>query len=348
MNEADFLAAQAFLLAVKRHWTTQRYPALRAMVGEVPPAISMARFDDWMRGLCENPEQYVPLSSAGVDGGRYTLVLVRPSRKVIEREVRRRLGGSGETFIYCRDITHQFEVDRIKSEFLATAAHELRTPLASIMGFTELMIHRSYSEEKRKDLLQTVHRQASLLQSLIQELLDLSRIEARQGKDFHIIPSSLTDIVNAAIKGIGDRELGREVRVETGPELQVMADARKIEQALLNLLSNAFKYSPDGGDVSLSIREARRNGNACAVVSVQDQGIGMTPEQLERAFERFYRADASGNIPGTGLGLNLVKEIAEIHGGSVELSSEPGVGTIASLWLPLAGAAVESTETASV
>ena len=90
---------------------------------------------------------------------------------------------------------------------------------------------------------------------------------------------------------------------------------------------------------------AQRDGSAGAVIRIQDQGIGMTPAQLSRAFERFYRADGSGNIPGTGLGLNLVKEIAEIHGGTVELSSELGVGTVASLWLPLADVA-EPTATA--
>ncbi|MDH4463916.1 MAG: PAS domain S-box protein [Acidovorax sp.] len=310
--------------------------ALRQMLGQVPAWMPMARFDEWMRSLCEEPERYTPITEAATDGLKHTLVLARPSRRVLERDIRRQVSGSRETFVYFRDITHQFEVDRMKSEFLATAAHELRTPLASILGFTELLLHRKYSEEKQKDLLQTVHRQGNLLQNLIQELLDLSRIEARQGKDFHIVPTALTGIVEAALNGIANRELGRQVQVGAIPELSVMADASKIEQAVVNLLSNAIKYSPQGGDISVSVREAHRDGTAYAVISIQDQGIGMTPEQLARAFERFYRADGSGNIPGTGLGLNLVKEIAEIHGGSVELSSEPDVGTVASLWLPLA------------
>lgn len=322
-------------------------PALRQMVGHLPAWMPLARFDEWMRGLCEDPEQYTPIADAPSDGVKHTLVLARPARRVLERDIRRQLTGSRETFVYFRDITHQFEVDRMKSEFLATAAHELRTPLASILGFTELMLHRKYSEEKQKDLLQTVHRQGSLLQNLIQELLDLSRIEARQGKDFHIVPTALSGIVEAAVSGIANRELGRQVQVGEIPALTVMADASKIEQALVNLLSNAFKYSPHGGEVSVSVREAQREGAAHAVISIRDQGIGMTPEQLSRAFERFYRADASGNIPGTGLGLNLVKEIAEIHGGTVELSSEAGVGTVASLWLRLASTTVDTPETAA-
>ncbi len=308
-------------------------PALRHMLGKVPAWITLERFDDWVRDLCEEPERYHPVAQAPNDGAKHTLVLARPTHAVLERDIRRHLSGSGETFVYFRDVTHQFEVDRMKSEFLATAAHELRTPLASILGFTELMLHRKYSAEQQKDLLQTVHRQGSLLNNLIQELLDLSRIEARQGKDFHIVPTPLSAIIDASVRGTSHQELGRQVRMEPLPDWHVMADASKIEQALTNLLGNAFKYSPGGGDVWLTVCEAERDGESFAVVSVQDQGIGMTPAQLDRAFERFYRADSSGNIPGTGLGLNLVKEIAEIHGGWVELESAPGEGTTASLWL---------------
>ncbi|MCU0925212.1 MAG: ATP-binding protein, partial [Hydrogenophaga sp.] len=321
-------------------------PALRNMVGDVNAWTTLERFDQWFQLLCEDPPSYPPVGQDGGQGERHKLILSRPSRKVLEREVRRQMSGSGETFVYFRDVTHQYEVDRIKSEFLATAAHELRTPLASILGFTELMLHRKYSEDKQKDLLQTVHRQGSLLQNLIQELLDLSRIEARQGKDFHIVPTPLASIVQAAVGGISHKEMGRQVTMGTLPDFTVMADASKIEQALTNLLSNAFKYSPQGGEVSVKVLDADREEQAYAVVNVQDQGMGMTPEQLARAFERFYRADASGNIPGTGLGLNLVKEIVEIHGGFVELSSEPGVGTTASLWLRLAEANA-ALETAS-
>lgn len=322
-------------------------PALRAMVGAMPPWMPLSSFDEWMRQLCEEPERYGPVASDAGNGSRHTMVLARPSHKVLEREVRRHLGGSGETFVYFRDVTHQFEVDRMKSEFLATAAHELRTPLASILGFTELMIHRRYSEERQKDLLQTVHRQGTLLNNLIQELLDLSRIEARQGKDFHIVSTPLAAIVNAALDGIAHQELGRRITVDPLPEVQVMADASKIEQALTNLLSNAFKYSPADGEVSLKVRLSGCEGEEAVVIEVRDQGIGMTPAQLARAFERFYRADTSGNIPGTGLGLNLVKEIVEIHGGTIELASEPGAGTTARMRLRRAPSAVPADEPAT-
>ncbi len=347
LNATFDLSPDGFAVFDTRGELITSNPALRAMVGAMPAWMSLSSFDEWIRQLCEDPERYGPVASDAGHGSRHTLVLARPSHKVLEREVRRHLGGSGETFLYFRDVTHQFEVDRMKSEFLATAAHELRTPLASILGFTELMIHRRYSEEKQKDLLQTVHRQGTLLNNLIQELLDLSRIEARQGKDFRIVSTPLATIVNAALEGIAHQELGRQVTVDPLPEVQVMADASKIEQALTNLLSNAFKYSPAGGEVSLKVQLSGQEGEEAVVIEVRDQGIGMTPAQLARAFERFYRADTSGNIPGTGLGLNLVKEIVEIHGGTIELASEPGAGTTARLRLRRAPSTIPANEPAT-
>jgi len=317
-------------------------PAFRAIVGDVPPGQgSTGRFDAWFRQLCEQPDQYRTLLQAMQEAGKDRLVLVKPGRKVVEREVRRNLGGSGETILYLRDITHQSEVDRLKSEFLATAAHELRTPLSSIVGFTELMLHRRYSEDKQKDMLATVLRQGTLLSNLIQELLDLSRIEARQGKDFHIAPYDLPTLVQATVGGFCNDAMGRAVTLGPLPPVAVMADPEKIQQALTNLLSNAFKYSPQGGEVRLDASIETTAAGEVVAIRVRDQGIGMTPAQLQRAFERFYRADTSGNIPGTGLGLNLVKEIVDIHGGSVLLESQPGAGTTATLRLPLAPHAAE-------
>lgn len=311
-------------------------PAFRAMVGDIPAWCSLQRFDVWFKNLCEDFDNYRSITEAWNDRTTDIIKLARPTFKVLEREIRRNLGGSGETILYFRDVTHQTEVDRMKSEFLATAAHELRTPLASILGFTELLLHRKYTEEKQRDLLQTVHRQGSLLANLIQELLDLSRIEARQGKDFHIAATPVADILSEAIRGIANADLGRTVHQGDMPNLKVMADAEKIQQALTNLLSNAFKYSPGGAHVSVDVVQENGGDAPLVAIHVRDKGMGMSPEQLARAFERFYRADASGNIPGTGLGLNLVREIAEIHGGSVELNSALGQGTVATLRLRMA------------
>lgn len=223
----------------------------------------------------------------------------------------------------------------MKSEFLASAAHELRTPMVSILGFTELLLKRKYPEERQADMLQTIHRQSGLLVKMINELLDLARIESRRGLDLQIAEHPLRELVDNSVKGLMRKDTDRQVTIRPIPDLSVMIDPEKMQLALNNLLSNAFKYSPQGGTVSLGARIEIQGPERFAVIEVQDQGIGMSADQLARAFERFYRADASGNIPGTGLGLSLVKEVAELHKGRVELASQFGQGTLARLWIPV-------------
>lgn len=117
----------------------------------------------------------------------------------------------------------------------------------------------------------------------------------------------------------------------------VKADRGKLQQAILNVLSNAYKYSPDGGDVVIEC-QLQDDGRYVAI-TIRDQGMGMSPEQLQRVFERFYRADASGHIPGTGLGMSIVKEIIEIMGGKVSVNSEPAMGTAVTILLPVVAVA---------
>lgn len=257
--------------------------------------------------------------------------LASPRRAVIQLSAGTTPQG-GQVF-YFRDITVEYEVDRMKSEFLATAAHELRTPLASIFGFTELMIARVMSPEKQRELLLTIHRQSQLLVNLINELLDLSRIESRQGKDFHRQHCRVDNLVKLTLQGLlvkGDR---RQVstHLPDGKE-RIMVDPEKTMQALLNVLSNAFKYSPQGGTIVL---DTLRKGSEVGL-RVTDQGLGMAPEHLERIFDRFFRVDPSGKIPGTGLGMSLVKEITELQDGRVQIESQLGRGTAVTLWFPLA------------
>jgi PAS domain S-box-containing protein len=343
LNATFNLSPDGFAVFDSQGTLVSSNPALLAMVGQMPDRCTLQGFDNWFRNLCEDQETYPSIFIELHETSRQVLVLSHPVRRVLERELRHNLRGSGETFLYFRDITHQFEVNRMKSEFLTTAAHELRTPLASIVGFTELMIHRRYSEEKQKDLLQTVHRQGTLLTNVVQDLLDLSRIEARQGKDFRIVPTSLVELIQNTLDGVANEDLGRAVCVGKLPQVQVMADPQKIQQALGNLLDNAFKYSLGEAQVALDVSLSENAEGGWACIAVSDQGVGMKPDQLARAFEYFYRADSSGHIPGTGLGLNLAKEIAEIHGSSVALESREGVGTVARLSLRLAPQALVGT-----
>jgi signal transduction histidine kinase len=249
---------------------------------------------------------------------------------------------------YLRDVTHETEVDQMKSEFLSTAAHELRTPMASIFGFCELLMHRKMTPERQQEMLAVVHRQTLRMVTILNELLDLARIEARRGSDFKLETLDLAQLVRdvaAEFQPPGERAAPAMAALPAGALVRV--DRNKIHQALGNVLSNAYKYSPDGGAVTVALQtedvDAARPGNAAAApalwgIRVQDQGIGMTPEQLGRVSERFYRADASGTIPGTGLGMSIVREIVELLGGRLQLHSVPGQGTCVTLWLPAAPA----------
>jgi len=298
--------------------------------------VSLEEFDRRFARLCETDSPVRSLADvlASDEGTADTLVLSLPQRRVLARDVRGQIDGQGETILFLRDVTRETEVDRMKSEFLTTAAHELRTPMVSVYGFTELLLYRPVTEARRRDMLETIHRQSRLLINMVNELLDLARIEARQGKDLKREPRALIALVEEALQPFGEQGASRlRTRLRHADAL-VHVDADKVLRAFTNVLSNAFKYSPGGGDVTIETLEGRLREAPSIGVRVTDRGVGMNAEQLRRVCERFYRADPSGNIPGTGLGMSLVKEIIELHGGQVDLESEPGAGTAVTIWLP--------------
>ena len=266
------------------------------------------------------------------------IVLTHPVKRTVQWSWRDCAAHAASLVLYFRDVTRETEVDRMKSDFLSTAAHELRTPMASIMGFSELLLARRFNEDRTRDMLETINRQSVRLTQLLNELLDLARIEARAGKDFQVTQQPLASIVQETLRSLMLPEKHTlDVKLsESLPE--VMIDTAKMQQALTNIFSNAIKYSPQGGEIRVRSTQRSLDGRDQIGVEVQDQGIGMTAEQLARAFERFYRADSSCNIPGTGLGLSLVKEIVELHKGQIEIDSQAGRGTRVTLWLPVAAA----------
>lgn len=283
---------------------------------------------------------------AGEDASKRKLPrieLERPAQRVIELQWRQGSHAAISQVLYLRDVTYETEVDRLKSEFLSTAAHELRTPMASIIGFSELLMMREYPPNRRIELLQTVHRQAERMASIVDELLDLARIEARRGKDFLIERIDLCALADEAVRDFGV-PAGREpIRwTSRSTAMWVDIDRGKVLQALGNILGNAYKYSPQGGAVELDLVEGAYSDEdpprALVGLRVTDHGIGLSPEQLARVGERFYRADTSGRIPGTGLGVSIVQEILNLLGGRLEFSSQPGEGSRVTLWLPLAEA----------
>ncbi|MCU0950389.1 MAG: PAS domain S-box protein [Burkholderiaceae bacterium] len=306
---------------------------------EVHPAL----LEERLRALADPKLAWPPLWR--VDPDPHERVLMQPERRILLTQV----ASSGtDRVLFVRDVTAETEVDRMKSEFLSTAAHELRTPMVSIYGFAELLLKRNYPPEKQRPMVETIHRQSALIVNLVNELLDLARIEARQGKDFHVAVQPLAPIVREAVAGLMIPSDPRKVDLHIDDDaVQVAVDSDKLRQALGNVLSNAYKYSPAGGAIDVRVRqrphgagvEGSGDGGSEVGIEVRDHGIGMTAEQLARAFDRFYRADPSGNIPGTGLGLCIVKEIVELLGGRVQIDSQAGNGTVVTLWLPQAAAA---------
>ncbi|MBF0256834.1 MAG: PAS domain-containing protein, partial [Gammaproteobacteria bacterium] len=274
----------------------------------------------------------------GAEVKRHLIEMASAGSKVLQVGLRESGAGSVSQILYFRDVTHETEVDRMKSEFLSTATHELRTPMASIYGFTELLMSREFDAASQKEFLGTIFRQAELMITIINELLDLARIEARRGKDFVLEPLDPCVLCREAADGFKPPDNRPAPLIgEMACDKPIRGDRNKLAQALGNVLSNAYKYSPEGGPVRIDFVAPEAEGALAGMIGIRisDQGIGMQPNQLERVCERFYRADTSGKIPGTGLGMSVVKEIVQLHGGDLSIDSQVGKGTSVSLWLPV-------------
>jgi signal transduction histidine kinase len=262
------------------------------------------------------------------------LTLARPHHAVLEVVGALSDAPSARRLLYLRDITHESEVDRMKSEFLSTAAHELRTPMTSIHACVELMLTREFDAARRNKMLTMMQRQSHVLRSVVDELLDLARIEARGGADFVFGNVDLGELTAQVVHDfvVPDGRSAPQIEALERP-VAVRVDRQKSAQVLRNLLSNAYKYSPPETPVHVRLLAADSHGRAG--VEVQDFGIGMSPEQLARVGERFYRADASGHVLGTGLGVSIVREILGLMGGTMVLESTLGEGTRAIVRLPV-------------
>jgi signal transduction histidine kinase len=269
------------------------------------------------------------------EGQRVICELTPPLKRILAFRLRLSTGEDVSQILYCRDVTQETEIDRMKSEFLSHAAHELRTPMASILGYSEVILAMDFPEEQRRELLQTIHRQSELLVSIINELLDLARIEARGEQEFVIEKLELHELIEHVVAGWAPPpERDPPAIVGDSGEIWLRGDKNKLMQAIGNVVSNAYKYSPAGGGVEIRLASGGKEGARHTMIAVTDQGIGMATEELSRVGERFYRADKSGKIPGTGLGLAIVKEIVEHHGGHTTFGSEPGKGTTVAIYLP--------------
>lgn len=264
-------------------------------------------------------------ASAPLGGAERQLIeLSGPVARVLEVRLRQSNLPDVSQIMYLRDITHEAEVERLKSKFMSMAAHELRNPMASIYGFTEILHTHDLTEDERKEFLEIIYRQSEHMMAILNELLDLARIEARRGQDFVFEPLSAQALVGEVVRQFKlppDRLPPQLMAPDEA--LFILADQRKAAQAVLNVLSNAYKYSGPNGRVSIQL-EARGDGVS---IGVMDQGMGMTASELNLVGTPFYRSDTSGRVLGTGLGLSIVKEIMKLHQGRIDIDSTPGQGT---------------------
>jgi signal transduction histidine kinase len=227
------------------------------------------------------------------------------------------------------------ESDRMKTEFISTAAHELRTPLTSILGFSQVLLSpENLSDAERKEFLSYIHQQARALSGMVADMLDIARIESGQGLALNQVPCTAGELVIQLSPFLqGGPERSRFELAIAAEATPLLVDKAKMAEVFENLLSNAVKYSPPGSPIRIAGEIAGESYR----FSVADRGIGMTPEQVARVFEKFYRADASDTaVSGLGLGMSIVRNIVEAHGGKIWVESEPGRGTTAHFLLPLA------------
>ncbi|OJF92552.1 ATP-binding protein [Alkalibacterium sp. 20] len=271
--------------------------------------------------------EFIDLSSIrcqlAEDDPRYIQIYTSP---VFISEVK-----TGTIFMY-RDITKEYEVDEMKSELVSTVSHELRTPLSSVLGFTEMLLMRDLKPEKQKKYLETIFKEAKRLTNLINNFLDVQRIESGK-QEYEMKEVNLNEIIMEVIDTF-KHEKKHPIYLEDSASItSTMADKDRLIQLLTNLISNAMKFSPAGGKIAIKIC----NENEKIVVNILDIGIGIPETELSDIFTKFKRVDnsASKKIGGTGLGLAISKGIVEAHQGEIWIDSKENIGTTVSFSLPV-------------
>lgn len=236
--------------------------------------------------------------------------------------------------IVMHDITELVRLEQIRKDFVANVSHELRTPITSIKGFAETLLDGAYKDEKMLlSFLEIINKESNRLQMLIQDLLELSKIE-QHGFTVNIMPMGLQDVLIRGAELTGPRldEKNMSFHVDIDRDIQVMGDANRIIQIVTNLITNAITYSPENTTVTVRLKENETYG----IIEIEDQGIGIEKHEIARVFERFYRVDRarSRNSGGTGLGLAIVKHLIEAHHGRIQVESEVGIGTKMIVMIP--------------
>ncbi|WP_411747801.1 sensor histidine kinase, partial [Psychrobacillus psychrotolerans] len=237
--------------------------------------------------------------------------------------------------IVMHEVTELVKLEQVRKDFVANVSHELKTPVTSIKGFSETLLYGAYkNEETLLSFLEIIHKESNRLQMLINDLLDLSKVE-QVGYEVDLQKVNLLDVVARSKEMTSHIVEEKNMRLEIISEepVFVLGDLNRLIQITMNLLMNALTYSPEDKTVTITISQTKK----CGVIRIQDEGIGIAKEEINRVFERFYRVDRarSRNSGGTGLGLAIVKHLVEAHHGLLEVDSEVGKGTVFTVSIPL-------------
>ena len=233
-----------------------------------------------------------------------------------------------------QDITESVKLDTMRKEFVADVSHELKTPITSIMGYTDTLLEGDYDQETQKEFLQVVSTEARRMAKLVTDLLDLSRIDSNSKKTKKV-SFDLGALAKECQKKLAIKIKKKKHHVEclvTADVPPVYADKDDIQRVILNILTNSIKYTPDGGNIKIYVGFVFND----AYIKIIDNGIGIPENDLNRIFERFYRVDKSRarEMGGTGLGLSIAKEILDKNGGSIDIKSEVNKGTEVVIKIP--------------
>jgi PAS domain S-box-containing protein len=241
----------------------------------------------------------------------------------------------GRVLAVIRDISDRKEIEKMREAMLSNISHEMRTPLTAMLGFLEFVIENPVGETELREYHTIMHREAERLNEMITNFLDMQRLKAKLSGN-HFKPVDLRTLIEGVVALFAGPAALHSFVVGVPATLPpVLGDAELLHQAIVNLLSNAVKYSPQGSEITL---DARLEGKR-AILSVKDRGIGIPRESLEKVFDMFYRVQITSkhHATGTGLGLALVKEIAETHKGQVWAESTLGQGSTFYISLPVVG-----------
>jgi len=313
--------AEAVMVTDSRGYITLTNEVLTDLVGfdaEGKTATEAIRHPDFHHAIAEAQEGFSSLLEIEVDAAR------RGVRRVLRASVSPLRSRQGVVTVF-HDVTDARAADQVRRDFVANAGHELRTPLTAIRGFAETLREGAiHDPESAQGFLEVIVRHARRLQSLVDDLADLSRFEGEE-LELELTPVSAGALVDEVVRGLQAQSKAKTLNVvcsglEDSP--RVMAEERALEQVLVNLIDNAIKYTPEGGEVRVEVAAHDRD----VLIEVANSGTGIPAKHLPRVFERFYRVDAgrSRELGGTGLGLSIVKHLVAKIGGGITVDSEGG------------------------